>query len=855
MQWLRELWRRLLFPFRRQQFDRDLDEEMRFHLEMKARASGAAAAKRAFGNTALLQEDSRAAWGWSGAEACVADFKYALRALRKDRGFTTVAIMTIALGIGATTAIFSVVNSVVLRPLPFRHPDRIAMLWHTDERNREHRGVVSYEVFREWKQQSRSFEQVSAYDGESAQMIVGGEPVELHGAAVSSGFFEALGIAPLFGRDFLPEEHRQSASAVAILSYDLWKRLGGDRGIAGKTVQFDRKPFLIAGVMPAGFAYPMGASELWFPWSTDDPRNRGARYLKVIARLKPGIPVSRAQSDLQTITARLDAGKYGLGAEVVPLDEQILGETRRVLLILMGAVGCVFLIACMNVANLLLVRATARRRDLALRLALGAGRWRVLRTVLAESLLLALGGGILGVLAAYWLVRLFVAIDPIHMPRIAEVAVDGTVLQYAAAAIVATGIAFGLLPAFRGSSLGLAAWLKEGPGAPGAGEFGKSRTRGILAAAQIALAVMLLIGAGLLMRSFVARVNVRLGFRPEGSLGVELPWSANRRIDELVARLRALPSVTAAGASTAFPQNAPFLSCGGCVDLQGQTRRAGTPDETGLVVATPGYFEAAGMRLLRGRFFTPSDGAESPKVAILNQAMAMRDFGNDDAVGRHVRWESDQWATVVGIVANVKGFGGAGSPGAAIYFPNRQVGWYNPVQVLVRTSAPPAGLSGAVRHEIRAWNPRLVIRKIDTVEGMLSSTVAAPRFYLLLMAGFAMVALAVAAVGIYGTISYSVARRTHEIGIRIALGAGRADVLWMVLRQGFAMTTGGLALGLAGAWTTVRLIESLLFGIRPTDAAAFAAGSGVLLLVALLASVLPARRATRVDPLEALRHD
>jgi putative ABC transport system permease protein len=609
--------------------------------------------------------------------------------------------------------------------------------------------------------------------------------------------------------------------------------------------------------MPRGFTFP-SESELWFP-SVPDESRLGQHELRVIGRLKVGVTVAQAQSEMQTIAARLRQARpkenEGIDANVVPLLEQTVGEARRALLVLLGAVGCVLLIACANVANLLLVRVTGRRRELALRLALGAGRWRIARCLLTESVLLALAGGALGVAAAYWLVRAFVALDPIHLPRIHEVALDGGVLLYAVAAAIATGLLFGLAPALRGSRPDLGNWLKEGPGSAGAGEFGKNRARSLLAAAQIALTVMLLVGAGLLLRSFVMRVSVPLGFRPEGVLAVDLPYYANRHIDDLLERLRALPGVRAAGAATAFPQDSAGTSCGGCLEIEGGPQDPSNLRITGLMVATADFFRAAGMTIRRGRFFTAADGAKAPKVAVINEALARRDFPDQDPIGRRVRWGDPVWFTVIGVAGNVKGFGVAGDPMPAVYFPNGQASWGNGVEVLVRTATPPLSLAGAVRKEIRAWNKRMIFGKVETVENMLAESVVVPRFYMMLVAGFAVLAMVVSAVGVYGTVNYSVARRTHEIGIRMALGAKRGDVLAMILGQGLGLTAAGVALGLAGAWVVTRELETLLFGVRPTDGVAFACGSGVLALAILLACYIPARRATRVDPLEALRHE
>ncbi|HSB17074.1 MAG TPA: ABC transporter permease [Bryobacteraceae bacterium] len=857
MEWLDELWRRLLFPFRRRQFDRDLEEEMQFHLDMKAREIGPVAARRKFGNSTLLQEDSREVWGWTVAEAWLDDLRYAARVLRKNPGFTAVVVLTLALGIGASTAVFSVVHAVLLRPLPFREPNRLAMVWETWEKRGDDRVVVSYDNFRDWKEQSQSFEYMAVFVGDSARMTVGDEPVEIQASRVSGGFFPALGIQPMLGRTFVPEEERMSAPLVTVLSYGLWQRLGGDPNLAGKTVRFDREVFTVVGIMPRGFAFPLD-SELWFPFASDDNRNtRGTHYLRVIGRLKPGVTAVQAQSEMQTIAGRLKQEhpkeNGGIGANVVPLMDQIVGEVRHALLALMGAVACVLLIACANVANLLLVRATGRRREIALRLALGASRSRVVRCLLTESVVLSLAGGALGVAAAYWLVRAFVAFDPIQLPRVHDVVVDGWVLLYALAAAITTGVVFGIVPALRASKPDLGSGLKEGPGVRGAGEFRKSRGRNALAAAQIALALVLVVGASLLLRSFVMRVSVPLGFQPEGVLAVELPWSAHRRVDELLERFRALPGVLAAGAATAFPQNSAGTSCDACVDIEDEPKREGKQYDTGLMVATPDFLRAAGMRLRQGRFFARGDGAEAPKVVVINEALVRRDFPGQDPIGRHIRWSGGAWSTIIGVAGNVKGFGVAGDPMPSVYFPHQQADWGNGVQVLIRTSVPPLRLVGSVRAEIRSWNRRIVIGKLDTLDNMLESSVAVPRFYLMLVAGFAVLAMMVSAVGVYGTINYSVARRTHEIGIRMALGAEPGDVLVMVLGQGLAITAAGVVIGLAGAWMSTRVLETLLFGIRPSDGVAFACGSGVLSVTVLLASLIPARRATRVDPLKALR--
>ena len=867
---MNELWRRLRVLFRRDGFDRELEEEMQFHLEMQAEENREAgmredearyAARRRFGNTMRTRETSRDVWVPPSLERIAQDLKYALRMLRKNPGFTTAAVVTLALGIGATTAVFSVVSGVLLRPLPFRNPDRLVMVWEAWEKRGESQVVVSPGNFADWKAQSKSFEDMAAMTGGGpAPIQIAGEPTPFPCVEVTVNFFDMLGVKPVLGRPFLPEEARGRGQKVIILGHGLWQRLGGDRAVLGKSVQMYRELYTVVGVMPQGFTFPNDA-EMWFllPEQRLRPDIRGNHFLRAIGKLRPGVNIGQAQSELNAIAARLrqsyprENGELGIGCTVIGLHEQIVGDASRALLVLFGAVACVLLIACANVANLLLARAAGRGQEIALRVALGASRWRLIRGLLTESILLACLGGVAGLAGTYWLIRGFVALDPIKLPRVHEIAVDGTVLLFASLAAVLTGMLFGLWPALRTSQPDLNEALKEGARSRAPGFGGRSHARSVLAVAQMALTIVLLTGALLLLRSFVLRVSVPLGFQPDGVLAVQLPWTAHSGIDQLLERIRALPGVQAVGAGTSFPHSRQADTTAG-FNIEGRPKAPGEELEAGKLLVTPDYFRAAGMTLRAGRLITRGDVASAPKVAVINATLARRYFPGADPIGKHISWGDGVWWSIAGVVGDVKGFGVAGDPMPAIYMSYQQDLWHNSVYLLVRTAVPPASLAGAVRKEIRAWKPNLMI-EIATIEDLLSDSVAVPRFYLMLVAAFAGLALAVAAVGVYGTINYSVARRRHEIGVRMALGAERGDVLHMIMRQGLTLILAGAAIGLAAAWASTRVLESLLFGVRPSDVAAFSSASIVLVTVGLAASYLPARRATRIDPMEALRHE
>lgn len=786
----------------------------------------------------------------------IGDLLFSLRVLWKNPAYWGVVVLTLALGIGATTAVFSVVNAVVLRPLPFSEPERLVMLWEKWSAQKLEKVQVSPGNFTDWKQQTTSFEYLAPILRWSALFAFDGEPIALPGVCVNGDFFRALGARPVLGRIFVPEEERPGAERVAIIGHGLWLKLGGDRNIVGKTILLNREHHRVVGVLQAGFSFP-DDSQVWFPLALT-PVERANRDLRVIGKLKAGIDAVRAEREMRVIADRLalayPKNNTGVGVTVVPLQEEIVGQARQALLVLSGAVVCVLLIAFINVANLQLLRAVGRTREVALRIILGASRLRVMRLLLIECLLLVSFGGALGFAWAYFVVRAFVKFDPIHLPRAQEIAIDPAVLAFTLMVSLATGILLGLVLVSRTSSVDLHKVLKQTANAQITGNLRGGRGRSLLAAAQIGLAIALLAGAALLLRSFVLRVTVPLGFQPEGIVAVELPWTVHRRVDDLLERLGALPGVKAAAAGTVFPHERPATVCGGCVEIEGLPDSPGQYAEVGIHTVTPEYFYAARISLRDGRFFNRSNGPNSEKVVVINESFARRFFVSQNVIGRRLRHD-DSWWSIIGVAGDVTGFGIDGVHLPAVYFPHHQARWNNAVRVIVRTSVTPASMARTVRSEVRQWNKRVIIGRVEPLDNLLSATVVEPRFYMMVVSGFAVLALIIASVGVYGTVNFSVMRRTHEIGVRIALGATRTDVFLMVLREGAAIVGAGMAVGLVGAWAAARLLKSLLFGIRTDDLRSFAGASAVLILVGMLASCLPARGATKVEPMVALRSE
>jgi putative ABC transport system permease protein len=812
------------------------------------------------------------------------DVRYGLRLLLKRPGFTLIAVVTLALGIGANTAIFSVVNAVVLRPLPYAGPERLVMIWETMPGNDKR--WVAPGNFVDWRNQARSFEQLASYSSATLNLTGDGEPERLTGAAVSTNVFSTLGVEAALGRTFVTEDEQREGGRVVVLSDGLWqRRYGADPHIVGRSLTLDGKSYTVVGVMPAVFRFPI-QSDLWIPGSrgsavppslaaqfpeADLSTERDVHIYSVVGRLKPGVEVAQARAEMGTIAERL-AQSYpetngGLGTNIVPLHQQLVGGVQSILFILLGAVAFVLLIACTNVANLLLAHATQRERELAIRIALGAGRGRLIRQMLTESLLLSLTGGAIGLLIAMWGVDLFVALSPGDIPRLNEVGLDGRLLGFTLLISLVTGLGFGLLPALQATRFDPQHSLKEG--GTKATEGGKGRrARNVLVVSQIALAQVLLIGAGLLIVSFMRLQAVEPGFNASNLLTARLSLSVakykeqNKKIvfyNQLLERLQTVPGVRSVGLVMNLPLSGANMNRGFTVEGRLEPK----PDENVTVdyqVISPGYFQTMEIPLVRGRAFTERDTEGSPRVAIINEIMARKYFPGEDPLGRRIAFgdtgKEESWRTIVGIAGNVRhaSINDPPFPGAYTPYAQDRESWSR-MALVIRSNGDAAALSAAVRKELMAIDPEQPVSNMQTMEQVMATSITRPRFIMLLLGLFAGVALALATIGIYGLMSYSITERMHEFGIRMALGAQARDVLVMVLGGGLKLIVAGIAVGLLGAYALTRLMSSLLFSVSAVDPATFAGVSMLLTLVALLACYIPARRATKVDPMEALRYE
>ncbi|MBN1208411.1 MAG: ABC transporter permease [Myxococcaceae bacterium] len=806
------------------------------------------------------------------------DLRFGLRGWARQPGLTLVVLLTLALGIGANTSIFSVISAVLLRPFAAPEPERLVRIWGVDTAQAQQAGDagqkeygVSPVDFRDWRAQSRSFEALSVFSNGGSTLTGAGDAVQVRSSSVSPEFFSLLGATPVLGRFFEMDAEGRPEQKVLVLSESLWRRqFGGEPSVLGRTVTLAGTPHTIIGVAPLGLEPPIldprGAPELWRPAALDEPPSlRGARWYAVLGRLRPGVTVAQAQAELDAITQRLEqafpATNTGQGARVMPLADSLVQEVRPVLLLLFGAVGFVLLIATANVANLLVARSVSRQRELAIRSTLGASRARLLRQLLVESLLVALSGGALGLLLSLWMTELLVSLSGSDIPRLQHVHVDARVLAFTLAVSLSTGLLVGLLPALQGSRT--APRITSGlPGRAVSAGPAQLWTRQSLVAGEVALSLVLLVGAGLLLQSFWRLQRVDPGFQPGQVLTLELstPRPGTTRVEQVLAtshtlldRVRALPGVVDAGTINLLP----LSGVGSCqsVVIEGRPQVPGLAPCAEARRSSPGYFQAMGLPLLAGRLFDTRDTEERPRVVVINSAMARRFFPGEDPIGRRISVNNPAkpaWREIIGVVGDVRHFGPAREPAPELHESQLQEPAWS-YWLVVRADRDAEQVLAAVRGVVRRIDPEIPVYNVRTAEALLSGAVAQPRFRALLLGLFAALAVVLAAVGITGVVSWSVAQRTREIGIRVALGAQPRDVLRLVMGQGMAAVMAGVALGVAGALALTRVMDGLLFGLSAADPLTLLGGVAALTAAALLACYLPTRRALRVDPAVALR--
>ncbi|MCW5970984.1 MAG: ABC transporter permease [Blastocatellales bacterium] len=796
------------------------------------------------------------------------DLDYGRRMLVRNPGFTIVAVLTLALGIGANTAIFSVVNGVLLRPLPYADADRLMMIRET-MLPKFPEFSVSPGNFLDWQKQNTVFEQMAAYRGQAYILTNAGEPERLRAARVTKDAFEMLGARASFGRSFLPEEDAEDRGNVVVLSHGFWqRRFGGNPQTVGEILTLNGQPHTVVGIMPPTFLFPDRAVELWAPmaFTAREAQAHGAHYISAIGKLKPGVSVEQARSEMATIAARL-AEQYpnsnaGWSTLVIPVQEYLVSSIKPALLMLLGAVALVLLIACANVANLLLVRTAGRQKEIAVRTALGAGRRRIFGQLLTESVLLSLLGGAAGLALAFGGLKALLALAPNGLLDVQNITLDAAALGFTLGVTVLTGFVFGLAPAVYASRADVHEMLKES--GRGTSEGGRRRgLRNTLVVAEMALALVLLVGAGLLIRSFLMLQHVDPGFNAENVLvlnfglpGAKYPEPHQRAafFRQLTERVAALPGVVAAGATQSLPIAGDYVLG---FEIEGREPfKPGEEPSTNYYAVSPDYFKAMGIRLLRGRLLDDRDAADSPRVVVINESMAKRYFADEDPIGKriHVSQGPRTFREIVGIVADVKQYGLSSTAPLQTYEPYTQQPFGN-MTLTIKTTGEPTALAAMVRAEVAGIDREQPVSSIRTMDAIVADSISNERFAMVLLAVFAGVALLLAAVGIYGVISYSVAQRTHEIGIRLALGAGVGDVLRLVVWQGARLAATGLGVGLAAAYAVTRWMSSLLFGVTPTDPLVFASLPLLLGAVALAACYIPALRAARVDPLTALREE
>jgi predicted permease len=867
---LRTIWSRIRWLWQRREVKREIDEELRFHLEQRTAENVAAGmapeaaareARKRFGNVQSVREECCETRGASFGETTLQDIRFGLRMLRKNPGFTTVAVLTLALGIGACTAIFSVVNGVLLKALPYDQPGQLVQLWEDPSGKGREWNSVAGAQFADWKEQTTMMEGISVIRRVNLNLTGEVRPERLSVHKVSANYLQILRMRPFLGRGFLPDEDQPGKDRVVVLTHRLWQQyFGGATNLVGRAIRLDSESYTVIGILPSKPELPLECDALVpFVFGSESwHRYRGDHRLRVIGRLKPGATLEQARAEMAAITQRIKPSypswKKDWGVTVVPMHEQLTGAIRPQLWVLFGAVGFVLLIACANVAGLLLARMAARQREMAIRAALGAGRWRVMRQLLTESMLLSLLGGALGLILAFWGVHLFTRLSAGNLPRVAEVGVDSVALGFALLMSLATGVVFGLAPALHLARPDLTGALKhEGRNS----RSSSGRLRGALIVAEVALALMLLTGAGLMLKTLFRLQAVPSGFNPHGVLAMDMSLddtkypAGDRRsafVRQIIQRIESLPGVETAGTATTLPMSNSTDS---------PVRAESRPDRDEFYIGSDydlvsgDYFPAMGMPLSKGRVFTERDDSQSaPRVVVLNEALARKVFQNEDPLGQKVRFWNESWE-VVGVVGNVHQRGLDRDVREHIYAPQA----FNPFpcSLVVRTKVPPLTLAEICRKEILKLDPDQPISNIRTLEQIVANAASQRRLMFVLLGLFAGVAMLLAAIGLYGVMAYSVSQRTREIGIRMALGAQRGDVLLQVMRQGLNLTILGVAVGLVGAFVLTRVLAHLLFGVTPRDPFTFAGVALLLVAVALIACWLPARRAMRINPMEALR--
>jgi predicted permease len=815
------------------------------------------------------------------------DLRFGLRTLRKSPGFTVIALFTLALGIGANTAIFSIVDAVMLKPLPFPDSDKLVFMTSAFEKQGVTRNfATSYADFLDWRSTAKSFTGMASYHQDSFTLAGLDQPLHVSGETVSGDFFSTLGTQPLLGRGFTRDEEKPG-TRVVVLSHDLWQSaFHGDRSIIGRAITLDKQSYTVVGVMPAGFSFPLDADppKVWRTLAIDSetkdpinspaatsPEERGVHFLQMVARLKPDVPMNRAHEEMNVIARGL-AKQYpdtnskftavGLTSEL----DHLVGKTRPRMVILLISVGVVLLIACMNVANLLLVRASRRNREIALRAALGAKRMRVVRQMLTESVVLAMGGAILGIPIALWALKLFIALNAQNLPRIQNAGLDGNVLLFTAGIALLTSLIFGLVPALRASSPNLTEFMKEGRGTTASGQH--QRLRGALVVMETAGGLVLLVVAGLLLRSFHRLLSVDPGLNPKNvlTLTFDLPetkYNDQQQMDfytQLVSRAGNLPGVVSAGAVTPLPLSGNNAMV--TFQIEGRPVPKSEEPSADIEIASPGFFKTMNIPMFRGRDFSERDDTKAPGVVIVNEAFAHKYFSNEDAVGKHItpgaaNSGKPQVREIIAVVGNVKNRSLDTEEVPIYYIPSTQLN-FGSMAVCLRTNNDPHSVVSAVRSVVSSMDPDLPVYDIKTMEEYLASSVATQRFNSMLLEAFAGLALVLTGIGLYGVIAYAVAQRTHEIGVRMTLGASRSEVVRMVLKSGLQLTAIGVAAGLVLSFIAAKFatsFSSLLFGIKATDLVTFSAVVGIVTIVSLLACYIPAYRASKVDPMIALRYE